>query len=221
MIELRNIVKTYRLGTDDLQILKGINLKVGKGELLALMGVSGSGKSTTMNIIGLLDKPTSGEYLLNNREVSKLSINELAEIRNKTIGFIFQTFFLLPRLNAVQNVGLPLIYREIKASEIKERAMESLRKVGIENRAKHKPSELSGGQQQRVAIARALVGGPKVILADEPTGALDTENSRELMKLLIKLNKEEGATIIVVTHNSSIAEQCPRIVHIKDGQLTN
>lgn len=220
MIELQDITKTFQLGKNELQILKGINLKVEKGELLALMGASGSGKSTTMNIVGLLDRPTSGQYLLDGQEVSKLSNDTWAELRNKSIGFVFQTFFLLPRLTALQNVGLPLIYRNIKTSEIKERAMHSLEKVKMADRADHKPSELSGGQQQRVAIARALVGGPQIILADEPTGALDTQTSQGVMELLIHINKEDKATIVIVTHDPHVAEQCARTVYMKDGQLT-
>lgn len=219
MIELHNINKSYRLGGQELNILRGLSFQIQAGEMVAIMGASGSGKTTTMNIIGLLDRPTSGMYYLNKQETSKLSSDELAQLRNETIGFIFQLFFLLPRLNALQNVGLPLTYRSMKASEIKERALISLEKVGVAHLAYHKPSEMSGGQQQRIAIARALVGNPKLIVADEPTGALDSKTGQDVMNLLLDLNEKERTTIIVVTHDHNVAKQCHRTIELVDGRV--
>lgn len=219
VLELRNIYKTYFLGDQEVNAVNGIDLRVADGELLSIMGASGSGKTTTMNIIGLLDRPTSGDYFLDGKEVSKLSRNELAYIRNRNIGFIFQLYYLLPRMNAWQNVMLPLIYRDEPAKEMKRKALESLEKVGMIDYAEHRPSELSGGQQQRVAIARAIVGHPRFILADEPTGALDSKTGQGVMDLLKIINAEEKTTVIVVTHDINIAKQCQRIVTISDGEI--
>lgn len=219
MIELKNITKTYQMGENIIPVLRGIKLTINEGDLIAIMGPSGSGKSTLMNIIGLLDRPTQGSYLLHNQEVSKLSSDTLAELRNHTIGFIFQAFFLLPRLNALQNVTMPLSYRPMLEQEKEERAKTLLTKVGVGELAKHKPSEMSGGQQQRVAIARALVTEPKIILADEPTGALDTKTGQAVMDLLIDINHKLKTTVIIVTHDPKIAEQCERVVHIQDGLI--
>lgn len=219
MIKLENIKKNYIMGKNKLEVLHGINLNIRKGELVAIMGPSGCGKSTTMNIIGLLDRPTSGKYYLNNEEVSAFGSNKRAELRNRTIGFIFQSFFLLPRFNALQNVELPLVYRGVEAAEIKDRSLAVMKKVGVDHLALHKPYEMSGGQQQRVAIARALVGKPSIILADEPTGALDSKTGDEVMALLIRLNKEDGATIVVVTHDEHVASLCHRTIRIIDGNI--
>lgn len=219
LIELHDIKKSYDIGDSKTEILHGINLIIQPGELLAIMGASGSGKSTLMNIIGLLDRPTSGEYFLNGEEISGLNDNELSALRNHTIGFVFQSFFLLPRLTAEANVGLTLNYRNTPRKEVKRHCLEMLEKVGMSNRSHHRPSELSGGQQQRVAIARALVGEPKIILADEPTGALDSKTSDDVMALFKQLNKDSDTTTIIVTHDEDVAEQCDRVVHIKDGKL--
>lgn len=219
MLNLRNIYKYYTLGKSQLSILKGINLEIKKGELLAIMGPSGSGKSTLMNILGLLDKPSRGHYWLENKEITNYSDDELAAVRNQKIGFVFQSFYLLPRLTAMDNVGYPLLYRRLPRKEIRSRAIAMLDKVGMAERAKHRPNELSGGQQQRVAIARALVGNPAIILADEPTGALDSHISQEIMDLFMALNQQQGITIVIITHDSHIAQQCRRQVIIKDGTV--
>lgn len=219
MIELRDVYKIYHIGDHEVHALNGISFSIGKGELVAIMGASGSGKSTAMNIIGVLDHPTSGEYYLNGEKVLALSGDILAGLRNRTIGFVFQQFFLLPRLTALQNVSLPLTYRGLNPKEIKERALASLEKVGMADFINHRPNELSGGQQQRVAIARALVTAPAVILADEPTGALDSKTGQSVMDLLIELNQKDHATIIIVTHDLSVAQQCQRIIKLKDGAI--
>lgn len=219
MLKLIDVHKTYRMGNQTFEALKGINLSIEKGEMLAIVGPSGSGKSTTMNIIGLLDRPTKGQYFLSGDEVTKAGTSKRAVLRNKHIGFIFQSFFLLPRLNAMQNVGLPLIYRGLHKSVIREKAMAMLDKVAMAKYWHHRPSELSGGQQQRVAIARALVGQPSIILADEPTGALDSKTSSEVLALMTSINKREGATTIIITHDMEVAEQCPRIVRVSDGLI--
>lgn len=198
-------------------MLKGIDFEVREGELVALMGPSGSGKSTLMNLIGLLDRPTSGAYFLQDLEVSKLDKDALARLRNEQIGFVFQQFFLLPRLNALQNVCLPLSYRGVEKKDATQCAMDKLKRVGMADYWHHLPSELSGGQQQRVAIARALITEPTLILADEPTGALDSKTGDEVMSILTALNREQGATILIVTHDQDIANQCQRTVHLKDG----
>ncbi|WP_415922931.1 ABC transporter ATP-binding protein [Streptococcus dysgalactiae] len=218
-MRLTNIVKSYRNGEQDLKVLKNINLTVYEGEFLAIMGPSGSGKSTLMNIIGLLDRATSGDYVLNGTEVEVLSDRKLAQVRNEEIGFVFQQFFLLAKLNALQNVELPLIYAGVSVSKRRERAKKFLEKVELGMRMKHLPSELSGGQKQRVAIARALVNNPSIILSDEPTGALDTKTGQQIMELLTELN-QEGKTIIMVTHEPEIADFATRKIIIRDGEIT-
>lgn len=219
LIQLKNIVKSYQNGDQELQVLKGVDLTVYEGEFVAIMGPSGSGKSTLMNIIGLLDRPTSGDYRLNGTQVELLNDRKLAKVRNEEIGFVFQQFFLLAKLNALQNVELPLIYAGVGVSKRRELAKQFLEKVELDMRMKHLPSELSGGQKQRVAIARALVNSPSIILADEPTGALDTKTGEQIMRLLTELNKE-GKTIIMVTHEPEIADFATRKIVIRDGEIT-
>jgi len=216
VIELINITKTYLTGAIEFNALKNVNLSVSEGDFLAIMGPSGSGKSTCMNILGCLDRPTSGTYLLDEKEVSKLSDGELAEVRNKKIGFVFQTFNLLPRTDSIRNVELPLIYSGAKNR--RELAMKALDMVGLSDKYKNKPNELSGGQQQRVAIARALVTNPSLVLADEPTGNLDTKSGEEIMKIFIKLN-QEGKTVVLITHEPDIAAFAKRTIHFKDGEI--
>ena len=216
IIELSNIKKEYKIGTEEIHALSGVSLNIYKNEYVALMGPSGSGKSTLMNMLGCLDSPTSGEYILNNLAVAKMTDNELAEVRNKQIGFVFQTFNLLPRSTTLENVMLPLIYAGIEKSKRIEMAKNVLEQVGLGNRMTHKPNELSGGQRQRVAIARALVNNPAIILADEPTGNLDSKTSVEIMGLLEDIHKK-GNTIILVTHEEDIAMHAHRIVRLKDG----
>ena len=218
MIELKNISKSYTLGEQELKVLDNINFKVEKGEFVSIIGPSGSGKSTMMNILGLLDVADSGEYLLDNKSIKEANDSILADIRNKKIGFIFQSFNLLPKMNALENVQVPLMYRGINKKESQKRAYEILEKVGLKGREKHMPSQLSGGQQQRVAIARALIGNPEIVLADELTGALDSKTGNEVMELLQELNKE-GQTIILITHDISIANRANRIVKMMDGKL--
>lgn len=218
MIKLKNICKSFMLGGEEIKALDNVSFNVKKGEFVSIIGPSGSGKSTLMNILGLLDIADKGEYILDNVEIKNASDNTLSEMRNKKIGFIFQNFNLLPKLNAIENVQVPLMYRGIKREESKRIASEYLEKVGLKGREKHLPTQLSGGQQQRVAIARALAGNPEIILADEPTGALDSKTSNELMDLLEKLNKE-GQTIILITHDINVAKRAPRIVRISDGKL--
>lgn len=216
IIQTTNISKIYRMGSETIEALKSISISVNKGEYVAFMGPSGSGKSTFMNIIGCLDSPSGGRYILNNNDVSDLSESELAEIRNKEIGFVFQTFNLLPRSSSLENVALPLIYAGYGRSEREDRAHQALKDVGLGDRAKHKPNELSGGQRQRVAIARALVNNPSIILADEPTGNLDSKTSYDIMNLFRDLH-EAGNTIIMVTHEDDIAHYAHRIVRMRDG----
>jgi len=219
MLKLADIKKTYKIGPTEMEVLKGVNLEIAQGELLSIMGQSGCGKSTLMNIIGLLDKPTSGSYFIEGREVSYTDDDALSDIRNRKVGFVFQQYNLLPKLTALDNVGRPLIYRGEDEDSIKQKAIEFLTKVDMHDRAHHKPGELSGGQQQRVAIARALVGKPAIILADEPTGALDTRVGQEIMNLFKRLNQEEGITVVIITHDPNIAKQCERFVIMKDGVL--
>ncbi len=218
LITVRNVTKLYVMGSEELYALKGISLAIDKNEYVAIMGPSGSGKSTLMNILGCLDTPTSGDYFLNGKNVSEMDDDELAEIRNREIGFVFQTFNLLPRSNALHNVELPLVYSGMHKTDRLERAEQALIDVGLQDRMKHKPNELSGGQRQRVAIARALVNNPSIILADEPTGNLDTRTGQEIMQLLEDLNLQ-GNTIIIVTHEEDIAQHARRIVKIRDGDI--
>ncbi|EFM09059.1 ABC transporter related protein [Paenibacillus curdlanolyticus YK9] len=219
LIEIEKLVKTYRMGQEIVTVLQEVSLTVERGDFIAIVGPSGSGKSTMMNIIGCLDIPTSGSYRLDGTEVKGLSDNKLAAIRNHKIGFIFQGFQLLPRLTAIENVELPLIYRGMTTRERKAKASEALRKVGLEDRMHHKPSELSGGQQQRVAIARALAGEPPILLADEPTGALDTRTGQEVLALMEDLHRQ-GHTIVLITHDMDVAKRAERVVRMKDGVLT-
>lgn len=218
IIELSNISKKYQIGTEVIHALRSVSLNIYKNEYVALMGPSGSGKSTLMNMLGCLDSPTGGEYILNKLSVAKMSDNELAEVRNKEIGFVFQTFNLLPRSSTLENVMLPLVYAGIPKQEREEKAKKVLEQVGLGNRMNHKPNELSGGQRQRVAIARALVNNPAIILADEPTGNLDSKTSIEIMGLFEEIHKN-GNTIILVTHEEDIALHAHRIVRLKDGMV--
>ncbi len=219
LIELKNVVKTYTLGGEPVHALAGINLTINQGEYVAIMGTSGSGKSTLMNIVGCLDRPTTGEYNLDGRPVHQYDSDELAGIRNRTVGFIFQQFNLLPQMTALHNVMLPLIYAGIPNEQRRQRAEEVLTMVGLSSRLNHRPSELSGGQQQRVSIARALANHPKLLLADEPTGALDSHTAAELMNLIDRFVLE-GMTVIVVTHDPETAKRAKRIVRVKDGSIT-
>ena len=219
LIDLRNIYKIYHMGDEDVHANDGINLKINKGEFVAIVGKSGSGKSTLMNIIGALDVPTEGEYFLGGEDVSDMTDDELADIRNRMIGFIFQQYNLLPKLNLLENVELPLQYAGVSAEERRERAMRSLERVGLEKKWRNMPGQLSGGQQQRVSIARALAGDPSLILADEPTGALDSKTGKEVLGFLKALNAE-GNTIVMITHDPSIAVNSKRVVQIMDGKIT-
>ena len=222
IIEMSNIIKRYYIGQpNELQILNGISLTVHEGEFVAIVGASGSGKSTLMNMIGALDKPTEGSYLLNGVDVSKLSDKQLSEIRNKEIGFVFQTFNLISRTNALKNVEMPMLYAGKGRKERSKRAMELLELVEMEDRSTHKPNELSGGQKQRVAIARAMANDPSIILADEPTGALDTKTGRMVMDIFHKLHKQEGKTVILITHSPELASETERIITISDGSIVS
>lgn len=218
IIQLSNLMKTYKLGGETVHALNDVSLEIEKGEFLAIIGPSGSGKSTLMNMLGCLDRPQVGKYLLDGKDIGKMNDNQLAVIRNQKIGFIFQNFNLLTKLTALENVELPLLYSGVPTKERRERALESLSKVGLKERAGHLPTQLSGGQQQRVAIARALVGNPAILLADEPTGALDSKTSKEILLIMKELN-EMGHTIILITHDLAIAKQAGRMVTIQDGQL--
>ncbi len=223
LIELHQIYKTYYLGEIAVPVLKGVSLKVAKGELVALMGASGSGKSTLMNILGCLDRPTSGEYWLEGKEVSHLSADQRALLRNLKLGFVFQNFNLLPRTNALENVAMPLSYASDHLSdrEARRRAVDMLRRVGLEDRLDHEPSQLSGGQQQRVAIARALINRPSLVFADEPTGNLDSHTSEDVLRMFQQLNEEDGITIILVTHDALVARHAQRIIQIHDGVIVD
>jgi putative ABC transport system ATP-binding protein len=218
IIHLEKISKNYYMGRQELQVLKGLTLDIARNEYVALMGPSGSGKSTLMNILGCLDSPTSGLYILNGKDVSKMPDNDLAEVRNQEIGFVFQQFNLLPRLTAAENVALPLVYNGTPKKQRMEQALEMLNRVGLSERSHHKPNELSGGQGQRVAIARALVNTPSIILADEPTGNLDSRTSTEIMDIFGKIHSE-GNTVILVTHEEDIAKHAHRIIRLKDGVI--
>ena len=219
LIELKDIYKIYHMGDEEVRANDGISLTICRGEFVAIVGKSGSGKSTLMNIIGALDVPTKGDYFLGGEDVAVMSDKQLARIRNKMIGFIFQQYNLLPKLNLLENVELPLLYAGVGTAERRERAMASLAKVGLEEKWKNLPNQLSGGQQQRVSIARALAGSPSLILADEPTGALDSRTSRDVLNFLKQLN-EEGNTIVMITHDNSIALEARRVVRIADGKIT-
>lgn len=222
LIEMKKIIKKYYIGQpNELEILHGIDLKIYEGEFVAIVGESGSGKSTLMNIIGVLDKPTNGEYYLDGINVQKAAEKDMNVIRNKKIGFVFQNFNLIGRTTALKNVELPMLYAGLSSKKRTERSMELLKKVGMDERCHHEPNELSGGQKQRVAIARSLANDPAIILADEPTGALDSETSRTVMNIFHELNKKQGKTIILITHSNELAAECPRVITIKDGHVIN
>ena len=221
LIVLKDICKTYYLGEVDVPVLKGVSMEIGTGEMVALMGHSGSGKTTLMNLLGCLDRPTSGSYWLNGEEVSRLSPEQRADVRNRKVGFVFQSFNLLPRTSALENVIMPMDYAEhhIDDAEALARGKRLLKLVGLEHRMDHHPQQMSGGQQQRVAIARALVNQPSLLLADEPTGNLDSTTTEEILVTLQKLNSEEGITILIVTHEQDVAHHCKRIIHMRDGRI--
>ncbi len=219
MLELSDIRKTYRLGPVEVEVLKGIDLRVEAGDLMSIMGPSGSGKSTLMNILGLLGRPTSGTYRIAGRDIATMKDRELSAFRNRHIGFVFQSFNLMGHLTALENVGLPLVYRGSMRREVRRHAADILEKVGMGDRLDHRPDQLSGGQKQRVAIARALVGTPSAVLADEPTGALDSDTAEEVMQLLIRLNSEEGVAVVIITHDPTVSMQCRRRALIRDGDL--
>lgn len=218
MIKIDNIIKTYTTGKINLTALKGVSLSVKLGEFVTIMGPSGCGKSTLMNVLGCLDKMSSGKYVLNGKDISGLVDNDLAEIRCREIGFVFQSFNLLPRMSILENVELPMVYAGVPKKERREKALEALRRVDLADRVKHRPNEISGGQKQRVAIARAIVNNPSVILADEPTGNLDTKVTKEIMKIIQQLNND-GATVLLVTHEPEVAQYSKRIIHMRDGEI--
>ena len=219
VVDARELTKVYQMGDVQVHALRGLSLKIKPGEVISIMGPSGSGKSTLMNMLGCLDIPTSGEYLLDGESVSDMNDNQLADIRNRKVGFVFQSFNLLPRSTALTNVELPLRYSKSNGKDRRKKAYEALEAVGLADRVNHRPNELSGGQQQRVALARAIVTNPSIIMADEPSGNLDSKSGDEIMELLLNLNKERGATLIIVTHDPEIAEHTERIVHILDGAV--
>jgi ABC-type lipoprotein export system ATPase subunit len=221
VIELQNLCKTYHIGEIDIPVLRGVSLNVERGEFVALMGASGSGKTTLLNVIGCLDRPSSGSYKLDGQEVSTLSSNEQAALRNSKLGFVFQTFNLLPRTTALDNVLMPLAYRHeaLAREETEQRATELLKRVGLGDRLEHEATQLSGGQNQRVAIARALINHPAILLADEPTGNLDSQASAEILAMLETLNREDGITLVLVTHDAEVASRAQRIIHIRDGKI--
>lgn len=219
LLELQEVSKTYAVGPSVVDVFHEIDLQIHEGDLLSITGQSGCGKSTLMNILGLLDRPTDGEYIVQGKPATGLNDNELSDLRNRSIGFVFQQFHLLPRLSALENVGLPLTYRGIARTEINDSAMEALENVEMATRAAHLPGELSGGQQQRVAIARALVGDPAIVLADEPTGALDEKVGQEILQLFLELNSRSNLTLVIVTHDAAVAKQCRRRTHLDGGSL--
>ena len=219
VVKLENVVKTYSMGESEVHALRGISFQIEQGEFLSIMGPSGSGKSTCMNMIGCLDRPTSGLVEINGEETAKMTEKELAVLRNQTVGFVFQQYHLIPSMNVLENVMLPLKYAHVEHSERKERAEEALEAVGLGDRLKHRPHELSGGQKQRVAIARAMITQPKILLADEPTGALDSTTGKQVMELFKRINQEQGTTIIIVTHDPRIGESTKRCIRILDGQI--
>ena len=219
LIELTNVHKNYRVGPTEVSVLKGVNLDIRSGDLLSIMGASGCGKSTLMNILGLLDRPSVGDFRIEGRSVNDMNDDEVSLLRNESVGFVFQSFHLLPRLTAIQNVGVPLIYRGVDRGEIRERSLRALQSVEMDEFASRRPNELSGGQQQRVAIARALVGDPRIVLADEPTGALDEATGHEIMNLFIELNKNDRMTMVMITHALDVANQCDRKTRLEDGVL--
>lgn len=220
LVSLQEVHRSYRVGPTDVHVLRGVDLAIHRGEMASLMGASGSGKSTLMNIIGMLERPSAGDFFFEGQDVLQLSPDALAHYRNQHIGFVFQTFHLLPRLTALDNAGLPLLYQNVSKREMRRRSRAILERVGMGDRADHRPNQLSGGQRQRVAIARALVGTPSVVLADEPTGALDSSVGREIMDLFHELNSE-GVTVVIITHDAAIARECPRQLVIRDGGVVD
>ena len=220
MLHLTGIRKSYRISPVETEVLRGVDFQAGAGDFVSIMGPSGSGKTTLMNIIGLLDRPTSGTYFLNGQDVSRMRDDRLSHMRNRHIGFVFQSFQLLPQLTALENICLPLVYRGARRPEMKRRAQAILERVGMNHRAGHRPDQLSGGQKQRIAIARALAGDPAVLLADEPTGALDTDTAADIMELLVETNRSHGVTILIITHDPAVARGCIRQVRIRDGRIS-